>query len=98
MGSGGASGMTAVGRFRVESIEEAEPDNDGWVAYDITLRPMDKIGRTNGRTKVLATLKVGGPPGMVDLSGLRVGVKADFDYWAGPAPTIRSTLRPEAAS
>ena len=80
--------------FRVEAIEPAEPDVDGWEAYDITLRPVDRRGRVNGRTRNLTTMKVGGPPGAVDLSGLAVGVKAVWTYAAGPAPTIRSTVRP----
>ena len=90
--------LTWTRRFRVESIEPAEPDHDGWEAFDIVLRPMDKRGRTNGRTRVLTTAKVGGPPGTVDLTGLVVGVKVDWHHEAGPAPTIRSTVRPGAPS
>jgi hypothetical protein len=80
--------------FRVESIEPAEPDADGWVAFDLTLRPVDKRGRVNGRTRNLTTLKVGGPPEWVDMTGLRVGVKAEFAYGAGPVPTERAMLHP----
>ena len=82
--------------FRVESIYEAEPDAAGWVAYDIVLRPMDRIGRVNGRTKNLTTVYVGGPADDVDMTGLRVGVKCVWSYDPGPAPTYRSTLRPVA--
>jgi hypothetical protein len=80
--------------FRVEAITLAEPEVDGWLAYDIVLRPLDRRGRVNGRTRNLSTLKVGGPPESMSLAGLVVGRKAEFAYWDGPAPTNRAVIRP----
>jgi hypothetical protein len=81
--------------YRVESIDPVEPDAEGCVAFRLILRPVDRLGRVNGRARRLTELLVGGPPEWVDMAGLQVGVKAEFTYTAGPAPTTFATLHPE---
>jgi hypothetical protein len=77
---------------RVDAIEILEPEAEGWVAFRLTLRVLDRRGRANGPPRYML---VGGLPDWVDMTGLAVGVKAEFAYTAGPAPTVFSTLHPE---